>query len=59
MEDAKELHSAKESKLVIIEGMNHILKNAPRDPQGNLDTYKDPDLPLNEELVKEIVEFIR
>ena len=59
VEDAKELHSAKESKLVIIEGMNHILKNAPRDPQGNLDTYKDPDLPLNEELVKEIVEFIR
>lgn len=59
VEDAEALHSAKESKLVIIKGMNHVLKDAPRDVQGNLDTYKDPKLELNEELKKEIIEFIK
>ncbi len=58
VEDAKSLNSAKESKLVIIEGMNHILKDAPTDPEGNFDTYKDPKLPLNEELKNEIIDFI-
>jgi fermentation-respiration switch protein FrsA (DUF1100 family) len=61
VEDAEALHSAKEkeSKLVIIEGMNHVLKDAPRDVQGNLDTYKDPKLELNEELKSQIIGFIR
>lgn len=58
VEDAKKLNEAKESKLVIISGMNHILKDAPTDQQGNFDTYKDPELPLNEELKKEIINFI-
>ncbi|TJX13140.1 alpha/beta hydrolase [Tissierella creatinini] len=58
VEDAETLHSAKESKLVIIKGMNHILKDAPRDMEGNLATYKEPELPLNKELKSEIIDFI-
>ena len=58
VEDAETLHTAKESKLVIIEGMNHILKDAPRDMEGNLATYKEPELPLNEELKNELIDFI-
>ncbi len=58
VEDAEALHSSKESKLVIIKGMNHILKDSPTDTEGNLKTYSDPKLPLNEELKKEIIEFI-
>jgi pimeloyl-ACP methyl ester carboxylesterase len=58
VEDAKRLNEAIESRLVIIKGMNHILKDAPTDPQGNFDTYKDPELPLNEELKRELINFI-
>lgn len=58
VEDAQALHSAKESKLIIIKGMNHILKDSPTDTEGNLKTYSDPKLPLNEELKKEIINFI-
>ena len=39
--------------------MNDILKDAPKDQKGNLDTYSDPDLPLNTNLVEEIVGFIK
>lgn len=58
VEDAELLHEAVDSKLVIIEGMNHVLKDAPEDEKGNLETYSKPDLPLNEELKQEIVKFI-
>ncbi len=44
--------------MVIIKGMNHILKDAPTDLEGNLETYKNPKLPLNGEMMKEIVDFI-
>jgi fermentation-respiration switch protein FrsA (DUF1100 family) len=41
-----------------IKGMNHILKDAPADEEKNMDTYAKPELPLNSELVKGIVDFI-
>ncbi len=50
--------AAPKSKLVIISGMSHIMKNAPLERRANIKTYFDPDLPLNQELVKEIVSFI-
>ncbi|NVO21669.1 MAG: alpha/beta hydrolase [Bacteroidetes bacterium] len=46
------------SKLSIITGMNHILKNSGEDRQENIATYSDPTLPLNASLVKEIVSFL-
>lgn len=47
------------SELVIIEGMNHVLKPAPADRQENIKTYNDPDLPLHEDLIPPIITFIK
>ena len=60
VEDAELLSSSNEtSKLIIIQGMNHILKNTKLDEGENIKSYNNPTLPLNEELVKKIVEFIK
>ena len=59
VEDAKRLQTAKaDAKLVVIEGMNHILKNAEADRMKNFQTYNQPDLPINLELVEAISSFI-
>ncbi|ACL69235.1 alpha/beta hydrolase fold protein [Halothermothrix orenii H 168] len=47
-----------EAKLVLIEGMNHVLKKAPEDPRQNYMTYNNPDLPLADNLVESIVKFL-
>lgn len=58
--DAENLHQGSpESKLVLIEKMNHILKDAPKSKNRNFATYSEPDLSLNEEFVKELIEFIK
>jgi uncharacterized protein len=41
-----------------IKNMNHILKDAPADPDQNTATYDKPNLPLKPEMVNGIVEFI-
>jgi uncharacterized protein len=57
--DADKLKKAKsDATLIIIPGMNHILKDAPADATQNLATYSKPDLPLNAELVPDIVKFV-
>ena len=57
--DAEKLKKAKsDATLLIIPGMNHVLKEAPADRAGNLETYKDPNLPLKPEFVTGIVGFI-
>ena len=57
--DADKLASAnKKSQKQIIEGMNHILKEAELDRQKNIQTYSIPDLPLKKELMEVIVKFI-
>ncbi|MEX1193137.1 MAG: alpha/beta hydrolase [Brumimicrobium sp.] len=59
VEDAKRLNEAnKNDNLIIIEGMNHILKTAPADRKENIKTYYDSKLPIHDELVDQIVEFI-
>jgi len=50
--------SAIGSKLLIIEGMNHVLKNSSNMQQENIATYSDPKLPINSELVKNITLFL-
>lgn len=58
--NAKKLAEAnKNAELKIIEGMNHVLKEAEADRQKNLLTYNDPDLPLKEGLIETITEFIK
>ncbi len=59
IEDAKKLLKANpNAKMVIIEGMNHIFKEAELDRQKNIQTYSQPELPIKKELVKKIVDFI-
>jgi pimeloyl-ACP methyl ester carboxylesterase len=57
--DADKLKKAKsDATLIIIPGMNHILKEAPADRDQNLATYNNPELPLKAELMPDLVKFI-
>ncbi len=59
-QDAKILAKANPgSKLVIIKGMNHILRKAPADRAANIKTYTKPDIPIMSEAVQAIVQFIK
>jgi len=42
----------------LIRGMNYVLKDAPADREPNIATYQKPDLPLNKEMVTDVVDFI-
>jgi len=60
--DAAEANALKEcqpkAELHIIQGMNHILKNSSSIMAENIATYKKPELPVNQELVVIIVNFV-
>lgn len=59
VDNAEKLKKAKsDAVLLIINGMNHILKEAPADPDQNMATFGKPDLPLKPELVTGIVDFV-
>lgn len=59
MIDANHLAAANpRAKLVVIEGMNHVLKAAPADRALNLKTYSDPALPLDSQVVSAIADFL-
>jgi pimeloyl-ACP methyl ester carboxylesterase len=58
--EARALAAARpDAKLVIVPGMNHILKLAPTDRAANAATYADPALPLAPELVSAITAFVK
>jgi len=58
--DSKLLSAAKpNAKLLIIENMNHVLKESDSDIQKNMATYRNPDLPLKTGLTDDIVNFIK
>lgn len=61
VDDANQLHAAsKKSKLVIVEGMSHLLKDAPADRNKNIALYNTtPNEPIKTELVQAIVKFIK
>lgn len=59
VEDAKRLQTANSnSKLMLIEGMNHIFKNAEADRMKNFQTYSQPELPLHADLIQGIAQFM-
>lgn len=59
VEDARLLKAAKpDAELVVIEGMNHVLRIVPNDMKRQLASYKDPNLPLAAELGNQILGFI-
>ncbi|MFM8850460.1 MAG: alpha/beta hydrolase [Cytophagales bacterium] len=47
------------AKLVLVEDMNHILKNAKGNRQENISTYSNPSLPISGKLVQSISDFIK
>lgn len=47
-----------DAALKLIDGMNHILKNAPEDVNLNLLTYTDPEIPLTEEFTNYLTSFL-
>jgi pimeloyl-ACP methyl ester carboxylesterase len=59
-EDANLLAAGKKkAKLVIIDKMNHVLKESIIDKPENMATYTNPVLPLKPELMEEILLFIK
>jgi hypothetical protein len=58
--EARALHAARPGAgLLIVEGMNHVLKLVPADPPRQQASYSDPTLPVAPELVEGIGGFIR
>ena len=59
VKDAQMLHNAAaKSRLEIIQGMNHVFRQAPENRLLNMQTYGNPELPIDNNLVKLIVDFI-
>jgi len=56
--DAESLAARPGAKLVILKGVNHVLKVAPTDMVGNFMTYANPGLPLAPGVVSAIVTFV-
>jgi uncharacterized protein len=60
VEDANLLAAARpDATLTILEGMNHVLVDAPADRAGNSATYTKPELPLSPGLVPALVAFLK
>ena len=58
--DARILAAARPgARLTLIQGMNHILRDAPAQRAANVATYRDPALPLTAGLVPAIADFLR
>jgi len=59
VEDASLLKASKpDAVLKIIDGMNHILKDAPMEQEKNSETYANPKLPLSCEFKENLIDFI-
>lgn len=59
VKDAQSLHNAAaKSRLEIIQGMNHVFRQAPENRLLNLQTYGNPELPIDISLVNIIVDFL-
>ena len=58
--DAERLKAAKpDAQLVLIDGMNHMLRISPKAMSQQRDSYLNPELPLARELGEQIVTFIQ
>ncbi len=58
--EAQALKAARpDATLVIVPGMNHVLKPAPIDRAGNVATYADPALPLAPQVPEAIIRFVK
>jgi len=59
VEDAELLHSANpKAQLQLINGMNHVFRDAPLNRAKNISTYTATTIPVNKQLISEMVRFI-
>ncbi|HEY2067833.1 MAG TPA: alpha/beta fold hydrolase [Gemmatimonadaceae bacterium] len=59
VEDARLLATAKpDATLVVVDGMNHVLKIVPADLTTQVRSYSDPSLPVAPELIESIARFV-
>jgi uncharacterized protein len=57
--DANRLAAANPAgTLILIEGMNHVLKLVPNEPAKQVSSYSDPTLPVSRELINSIKKFV-
>jgi uncharacterized protein len=57
--DANRLAAADpQAKLLVVPGMNHVLRDAPADRRQNIETYFNPALPLDTSVVPAIAAFL-
>lgn len=57
--EAEQLHKAvPESELFIVEGMNHVLKDAPAERMANIAVYSDSEKELSNGLIERLVKFL-
>ncbi|UVE16242.1 lysophospholipase [Pseudomonas sp. LS44] len=60
IKDAEALQASKpDAELLLIPGMNHVLRIVSDDPQRQMASYNDPKLPLALQLANGIIDFIR
>jgi fermentation-respiration switch protein FrsA (DUF1100 family) len=58
--DAKLLATAQpKAKLIVVEGMNHVMKRAAPDQASQAKSYSDPSLPIPSELIDGVSAFIK
>jgi pimeloyl-ACP methyl ester carboxylesterase len=59
-DDAKRLAGANpKARLLLVEGMNHVLKDIPLDRQAQMESYNNPKLPLAAPVIPAIVDLVR
>jgi len=60
VDEAKALKAAKpDAQLLLVDGMNHVMKNAPAERMANIATYGNPELPIVADVPKAIVQMER
>jgi len=58
--DARMLAAAdRHAQLLLIPGMNHVLRDAPAERAGNVATYNEPQLPLDPHMVEAVATFLK
>lgn len=60
VKDAQRLDKYAKSthKMVVLKGVNHVLKDAPKDRMKNMETYNQPDLRINPKVANEILDWM-
>ena len=55
---AKGLADDNPAQLLLIDGINHVLKTVPNDPAKQVASYSDPTLPVAPELISGVTSFV-